>query len=68
MKRSTIAQSLTIAAVTALALGITPTAKADDKGCSNASLEGTTHPPDSLRRRLPWRGRSSRSVHNFSTG
>jgi len=41
MKHSTIAKTLTIAAVTALGLVITPTAKADDKGCSNASLKGT---------------------------
>ncbi len=30
-----------VAAVTALALGISPTADAADKGCSNASLRGT---------------------------
>jgi hypothetical protein len=41
MKHSTIAKTFTIAAVTALALGIAPTAKADDKGCSNATLKGT---------------------------
>jgi hypothetical protein len=42
MKRSTIAQTFTIAAVTALALGIAPIAKADsNKGCSNATLKGT---------------------------
>ena len=41
MKRNTIAKTFTIAAVTALALGITPTAKAADKGCTNASLRGT---------------------------
>ena len=41
MTRSTIATSFTIAAVTALALSLAPTAKADDKGCSNASLNGT---------------------------
>ena len=42
MKRSTITKTFTIAAVTALALGIAPTAKADDdKGCSNATLLGT---------------------------
>ena len=41
MKRSTIAKTFAIAAVTALALGIAPTAKADDKGCSNATLKGT---------------------------
>jgi hypothetical protein len=40
MKRS-IARTLTIAAVTALALALSPTAKAEDKGCSNASLRGT---------------------------
>jgi hypothetical protein len=41
MKRSTIAKAFTIAAVTALALGIAPTANAYDKGCSNATLKGT---------------------------
>jgi hypothetical protein len=41
MKRSTIAQTFTMAAVTALALGMSATAKASDKGCSNASLRGT---------------------------
>ncbi len=41
MKRSTIAKTFTLAAVTALALSVAPTAKADDKGCSNASLNGT---------------------------
>ena len=41
MKRSTIAKTLTIAAVTLLALGVTPTAKADDKGCSNVLMQGT---------------------------
>ena len=41
MKRSTIAKTFAIAAVTALALGIAPTAKADNKGCSNATLKGT---------------------------
>ena len=55
MKHSIIAKTFTVAAVTALALGIAPTAKADDKGCSNASLQGTfaytstgtiTAPPD----------------------
>ena len=39
MKRSTIAKAFTIAAVTALALGIAPTAKA--QGCSGLSLNGT---------------------------
>jgi hypothetical protein len=41
MKRSTIAKTFTIAAVSALALGIAPTMSAADKGCSNASLQGT---------------------------
>ena len=41
MKRTTIAKTFGIAAVAALALGIAPTARADDKGCSNASLKGT---------------------------
>jgi hypothetical protein len=41
MKRSTIAKTFTIAAVIALAPGIAPTAKAQDKGCTNASLQGT---------------------------
>jgi hypothetical protein len=55
MKHSTIAKTFTVAAVVALALGITSTAEADDKGCSNASLQGSygytstgtiTAPPD----------------------
>ena len=41
MKRSTIAKTFAIAVVAALALGMAPTAKADHKGCSNASLKGT---------------------------
>jgi hypothetical protein len=41
MKPSTIAKTFAIAAVTALALGLAPAAKADDKGCSNATLIGT---------------------------
>jgi len=41
MKRSTIAKTLTTAAVTALALAISPAAKAGDKGCSNETLRGT---------------------------
>jgi len=41
MKRSTIAQTLTLAAITALALGLAPTAKAANKGCSNFSLKGS---------------------------
>jgi len=40
MKRSSFAKTLTIAAVTALALGIAPKAKADEGGCSNATLKG----------------------------
>ena len=42
MIRCTIAKSFTIAAVTALALSVAPTAKADDKGCSNLSISGST--------------------------
>jgi hypothetical protein len=41
MKHSTIAKTFTIAAITALAVGMAPAAKADDKGCSTASLKGT---------------------------
>jgi hypothetical protein len=55
MKRSTIAQTFTTAAVVALALCMSATAKADDKGCSANTLRGTyaqigtgviTAPPD----------------------
>jgi len=41
MKRRTIAKAFTIAAVTALVVVVAPTASADDKGCSNATLKGT---------------------------
>lgn len=41
MKRHSIAKAYAIAAVTALALGLAPMAKADDKGCSNSTLKGT---------------------------
>ena len=42
MKRSTIAKTFTIAAVSALALAVAPTATARvNKGCSNATLQGT---------------------------
>jgi hypothetical protein len=41
MKRNPIAKTFTMAAAAALALAISPTAKADDKGCSNATLRGT---------------------------
>ena len=41
MKRFTIEKIFAIAAVAALALGIAPAAKADNKGCSNAMLKGT---------------------------
>ena len=40
MNPSTIAKTLTIAAVTALVLAIVPKAKADDKRCSEATLKG----------------------------
>src|ERR1035438_10418045 len=55
MKHSTIRKTFTMAAVTALALALSSTAKASDKGCSNATLRGTyaqtgagviTAPPD----------------------
>jgi hypothetical protein len=39
--KHTTAKAFTIAAITALALGIAPTANANDKGCSNATLKGT---------------------------
>jgi hypothetical protein len=41
MKRSTIAKTFAITAVTALALSVAPTASAADKGCSVATLLGT---------------------------
>jgi len=41
MKRLVIAKAFTIAALTALALGIAPAANAADKECSNATLKGT---------------------------
>jgi hypothetical protein len=41
MKRSNIAQTLAIAAIVVLASGMASTAKAADKGCTNASLKGT---------------------------
>jgi hypothetical protein len=41
MKRSSIGKTFAIAAIAALALGIAPAAKADDKGCTNAILKGT---------------------------
>ena len=40
MNRSTIGRTFVIAAI-AVALGIAPAAKADNKGCSNATLKGT---------------------------
>ena len=41
MKRNAIGKALTLAAVTALALAVAPTARAGEKGCSNATLKGT---------------------------
>jgi hypothetical protein len=41
MKRSNIAQTLAIAAIVVVASGMASTAKAADKGCTNASLRGT---------------------------
>jgi len=41
------AKTFTIAAVAALVLGFSPAAKAENKGCSNASLKGTFSDRDS---------------------
>ena len=41
MKRTTTAKTLAIAAITVLALGIAPLARADNKGCTNQTLKGT---------------------------
>jgi hypothetical protein len=41
MKLSNTAKAMTIVAIFALALTATPAAKADDRGCSNATLRGT---------------------------
>ena len=41
MKLSTITKTFTMAAAAALALDMAPTAKAESKGCSNASLKGS---------------------------
>jgi hypothetical protein len=41
MKRATVAKTFAIAAAAALALGLAPTAKAHNKGCSNITLKGT---------------------------
>jgi hypothetical protein len=41
MKRNIAAKTFAITIVTALALGIGPRAKADNKGCSEATLKGT---------------------------
>jgi hypothetical protein len=41
MKHSTIAKIFAFAAVSALALSTAPTANADNRGCSNASIKGT---------------------------
>jgi hypothetical protein len=40
MKRSIIAKTFATTAVAALGLVVTPTAKADNRGCSNATLKG----------------------------
>ena len=47
MQRSTIARTIAIAAVSALALSVAPAAKADNKGCSTATLKGTFGEKDS---------------------
>jgi hypothetical protein len=41
MKCSTVAMTFAIAAITALTLAVAPIANAEDKGCSDASLQGT---------------------------
>ena len=41
MKHTTLANTFAITLATALVLGIAPTAQAEDKGCSNATLKGT---------------------------
>jgi len=41
MKRYSLTKTCTVAAVAVLALGISPLAKADNKGCSNATIKGT---------------------------
>jgi hypothetical protein len=41
MKRTTTVKTLAIAAITVLALGIAPLARADNKGCTNETLKGT---------------------------
>lgn len=41
MKRSTITSTFAIAVAAALALGMAPAARAADKGCTNASANGT---------------------------
>lgn len=41
MKRSNTTCTFAITALSAIALSIAPAAKADDKGCSNATLRGT---------------------------
>jgi hypothetical protein len=46
-KRNTIAKTLGLAALAALALFSAPTAKADNKGCSNATLNGSFSDKDS---------------------
>ena len=40
MTRSTIAQTFAMVAITALALGLAPMAKADAKACSNDTIKG----------------------------
>jgi hypothetical protein len=41
MKRSTTGKAFALAALAALALTVAPMAKADNKGCSNATIKGT---------------------------
>src|SRR5580698_7123156 len=41
MKRSTIGKTFTMAVIATLALALSSTAKASDKGCTNATLRGS---------------------------
>jgi hypothetical protein len=75
MKRSTIANVLTIAAFTALSLSIAPKANAYDGGCSNATSKGTFAEQDNAvcvgvmgRFRDESRTRSAARLHRQHTG
>jgi hypothetical protein len=72
MKHSTIAKIFAFAAVSAIALSTAPAAKAENRGCTNASVLGTfayTSTGYIVAAPLPpWWGRPPRSVRNNSTG